>query len=66
MYASECRRYAEQCLQLARLTELAPQHRQVLLEMADEWRRAADELDAQEELFSDKRGELFGNKRMDG
>ncbi len=56
MHASECRRYAEQCLQLAR--KLAPEHRQVLLEMADEWREVAEELDAQEEMF--------GNKRMNG
>jgi hypothetical protein len=57
MHASECRAYAEQCLQLAR-HDLAPEHRQVLLEMAGEWRKVADELDAQEELFSNgRRGE---------
>jgi phage terminase small subunit len=43
MYASECRRYAEQCLQLAQ--ELGPQHRDRLLEWADEWRRVAEELE---------------------
>ena len=56
MYASECRRYAEQCLQLAQ--ELAPQHRKLLLELGDKWRKAAEELDAQEDQFS--------NKQMDG
>jgi len=43
MYASECRRYAEQCLQLAQ--QLGPQHRNLLLEWADEWRDVAEELD---------------------
>jgi hypothetical protein len=47
MHASECRSYAEQCLQLARTMNLAPKHRRVLLEMADEWRKIAEELDAQ-------------------
>ena len=47
MHASECRRYAEQCLQLAR--ELAPQHRELLLELADKWRKVGEELDAQED-----------------
>lgn len=55
MHASECRSYAEQCLQLARTTNLAPEYRRTLLEMADEWRKVADELDAQEELFSNNR-----------
>jgi hypothetical protein len=43
MYASECRRYAEQCLQLAHA--LAPPHRNLLLEWADEWRKVAEELE---------------------
>jgi hypothetical protein len=55
MHASECRAYAEQCLQLAR-HDLAPTHRQVLLEMAAEWRKVAEELlDTQKELFSNTR-----------
>ena len=55
MHASECRSYAEQCLQLARTTRLAPEHRQALLAMADEWRKIAEALDAKEGLFSHKR-----------
>src|SRR5260370_25642179 len=47
MYASECRRYAEQCLQLAQ--HLGRQHRNLLLEWADEWRRVAEELEEFEE-----------------
>jgi hypothetical protein len=59
MYASECRRYAEQCWLLAQ--QLGRQHRNLLLEWADEWRRVAEELeeleeqDAQEGRFSDKK-----------
>jgi hypothetical protein len=45
MHPSECRRYAEQCLQLAQ--NLAPEHRDFLLEMADKWRKIADDLDRQ-------------------
>ena len=55
MYASECRRYAEQCLQLAQA--LASQYRNLLFEWADEWRKVAaelEELDPQEYRFSDK------------
>jgi hypothetical protein len=48
MYASECRRYAEQCLLLAQ--ELEPQHRDLLLKWADEWNRIAEELEDVEEL----------------
>ena len=59
MYASECRRYAEQCLRLAHA--LAPQHRNLLLEWADEWRKVAAEL---EEL--DPQEDQFSNKQMDG
>jgi hypothetical protein len=47
MHASECRTYAEQCLQLAR-SRLAPELRRALLEMAEAWRKAAEDLDAQE------------------
>jgi hypothetical protein len=57
MYASECRRYAEQCLQLAQ--ELDPHHRNLLLGWADEWRSVAEELeelDPQEDQFSNKQG----------
>ena len=43
MYASECRRYAEQCVQLAQA--LGPQHRDLLLGWAVEWRRVAEELE---------------------
>jgi putative SOS response-associated peptidase YedK len=59
MHASECRRYAEQCLQLAQ--ELGPQHRKLLLGWADEWRRAAEEL---EELNPQE--DQFGNKQRIG
>jgi hypothetical protein len=48
MYASECRRYAEQCLLLAQ--QLEPRHRDLLLKWADEWRRIAEELEEIEEL----------------
>ena len=48
MYASECRRYAEQCVQLAR--QLGPQHRNLMLEWADEWRRVAEEFEEPQEL----------------
>jgi hypothetical protein len=59
MYASECRRYAEQCLQLAE--QFGPQHRNLLLGWAAEWERIAEELeeieaqDAQEDQFSNSR-----------
>jgi len=55
MDASECRRYAEQCLQLAQ--DLGPRHRELLLVWADEWRSVAKELevlDPQEDWFSNK------------
>ena len=60
MDASECRHYAEQCLQLAQ--ELGAEHRNLLLELADEWRKAAEELeefdtpDGQENWFSNNQG----------
>jgi hypothetical protein len=56
MSASECRRYAEQCLQLAQ--QLGPQHRNLLLGWAAEWKKVAEELeeqDAQEDQFSNTR-----------
>jgi len=56
MDASECRRYAEQCLQLAQ--ELDPRHRDLVLGWADEWRKAAEEL---EEL--DPQEDRFGNRQ---
>ena len=37
------------------LQNLRPEHRQALLEMADEWRKIAEALDAKEGLFSHKR-----------
>ena len=57
MYASECRRYAEQCLQLVQ--ELAPQHRDRLLEWADEWRRVAQELEGGAPGLEPRRVGLF-------
>jgi hypothetical protein len=47
MHASECRSYAEQCLRLA-TSKLAPELRRALLEIADAWRKAAEDLDARE------------------
>jgi hypothetical protein len=52
MDASECRRYARQCRQLAR--ELAPLHRNLLLNLAEEWRKAAGELEELAELDAQK------------
>ena len=58
MYASECRRYAEQCLQLAQ--HLGPEHRNLVLKWADDWKEVAEELeelegqDARKEQLSDK------------
>jgi transposase-like protein len=46
MSASECRRYAEQCVQLAQ--RLGPPHRNLLLKWADEWEKAAKELEEPE------------------
>ena len=43
MYVSECLRYAEQCVELAHA--LGPQHRDLLLGWAVEWRRVAEELE---------------------
>jgi hypothetical protein len=62
MFASECRRYAEQCLQLAR--ELGPKHRDRLLELADRWRKAAEEIGKSEGL--DGQEARFGNWQRDG
>jgi hypothetical protein len=59
MYASECRRYAEQCLQLAQ--HLAPQHRDLLLKWADEWKQVAEELDELE--GQDVHIDQFNNKQ---
>jgi hypothetical protein len=47
MYASECRRYAQQCLQLAQ--QLDPRHRDLLLKWAEEWKNVAEELEEIEE-----------------
>ena len=53
MHSSECRSYAEQCLQLVR--ELTPEHRKLLLDLAERWREAAAELSARETHSSKKR-----------
>jgi hypothetical protein len=61
MFASECRRYGEQCLQLTQ--RLGPQHRNLLLKWADEWTKVAEKLeelegqDAPEDRFSNTREE---------
>ena len=62
MYASECRRYAEQCLQLAQ--HLAPQHRNLLLKWADEWKSVAEVLEEFEE--QDAREDQFSNNMKNG
>jgi len=43
MHASECKRYADICFQLAR--ELPPGHRVLLFELAEKWLIAAEELE---------------------
>lgn len=50
MHASECRRFAELCLQLAR--ELGPQHHAQMQNMAAMWRKAADALESAEKRIS--------------
>jgi hypothetical protein len=62
MYASECRRYAEQCVQLAQ--QLGPQHRNLLLEWADEWSRVAEELEELQELSPQE--DQLSNKERKG
>jgi hypothetical protein len=62
MYASECRRYAEQCLQLAQ--QLGPQHRNLLLGWAAEWKKVAEELEELEE--QDAQEDQFSNTRRTG
>jgi hypothetical protein len=62
MYASECRRYAEQCLQLAQ--QLGLEHRSLLLKWADEWKKAAEELEELEE--QDAREDQFNDKARNG
>ncbi|HEY6257122.1 MAG TPA: hypothetical protein VIY51_15160 [Xanthobacteraceae bacterium] len=47
MRSADCRKYVEQCLQLAR--ELAPEHRKLVLELADKWLQAAEELRVHED-----------------
>jgi hypothetical protein len=59
MYASECRRYAEQCVQLAHRS--GPQHRNLLLEWADEWEKVAEEIEGQ-----DMQEDQFSNKQENG
>ncbi len=46
MHSSECRRYADECMRLAR--EVAPEHRKLILELADRWRKVAAQLSAHE------------------
>jgi len=46
MHSSDCRKYAEQCLQLAH--ELAPAHRQLVLDLGERWLQAAAQLGAYE------------------
>lgn len=46
MHASECKRQAEICFQLAR--ELPPTYQPFLFEMAENWLKAAKELDREE------------------
>jgi hypothetical protein len=46
MQSSDCRKYAEQCLQLA--PDLAPEHRKLVLDLADKWLQAAARLSALE------------------
>jgi hypothetical protein len=65
MYASECRRYAEQCLQLVQ--QLGPQHRNLLLGWAAEWKKIAEELEELEELEEqDAQEDQFSNTRRMG
>jgi hypothetical protein len=47
MHSSECRKYAEQCLQLA--PDFAPEHRKLVLDLADKWLQAAAQLSAHED-----------------
>jgi hypothetical protein len=54
MNSSECRSYAEQC---SRLTEKsAAVHREILLDLADKWLTAADELAALDHTKSGRAG----------
>lgn len=46
MHSSECRDYAVQCLELAR--EVAPEFRERLVALAEEWSEAADDLEMRE------------------
>jgi hypothetical protein len=62
MNALKCRRYAEQCLQLAQ--RLGPRHRTLLLEWAHEWRKVAQELAGLEE--QDAPEDQFGTKQKNG
>jgi hypothetical protein len=65
MYASECRRYAEQCLQLAR--QLDPRHRNLLLKWADEWKKVAEELGELEEFKQQvAREDQFSKQQKNG
>ena len=65
MYASECRRYAEQCLQLTE--QLDPQHRNLLLGLAAAWEEAAAELEEIEEIEEqDAQEDPFSNSRRMG
>jgi hypothetical protein len=52
MQSSECRKYAEQCAQLAEQLDGEP--RDALVEMAQRWLRVAAELEARERQASDQ------------
>jgi hypothetical protein len=46
MRSSDCRKYADQCIQIA--GEVAPEYRARLLALADEWREAAARLEVRD------------------
>jgi hypothetical protein len=52
MQSSECRKYAEQCSQIAEKLDGEP--RNALVEMAEKWLRAAAELETHESRASDQ------------
>jgi hypothetical protein len=57
MRSSDCRKYADQCAQIAR--EVAPEYRARLLALADKWREAANRLEGVREKQSN-------NEQYDG
>ncbi len=50
MQSSDCRKYAEQRMQLA--PDLPPEHRKLVLDMADKWLQAAARLSVLENQTS--------------